>query len=310
MAKPSRLINSFLVATVLSFGIPSIGTEAIASGGGGGGGGSVGGSSAPQYDPVVEYQKGVDALNAKDFRNASKAFGRVLKVARKDANSNYLMGVAQTGLEKHKRAIKYYKNAARYNPDLLKAYPAMAQASVLAGKDKDAQTALSMITEQVEECGDCANAAELAKTKAEVESILNGENVQQQSFLMPNVKLAKADGVQYFDAVSLINQKRYEEAIEDLHVLSVEIGPHPDVMNYLGYAHRKLGQFDRAEQFYGVALSVDDKHRGANEYLGELYVETGQYEKAHIQLKKLENICSFGCIEEDELRGWINKAAW
>jgi len=43
--------------------------------------------------------------------------------------------------------------------------------------------------------------------------------------------------------------------------------------------------------------------------LGELYVETGEMEKAKAQLAKLEEICNFGCIEENELRGWIHNAA-
>lgn len=309
MRKHHQMTGSILIATILAFGVPVLGTPAFANGGGGGG--SVGGSTAPRYDPVVEYQKGMEALEANDYKRASSAFSKVLSAARKDANTNYFMGVAQSGLEKHKKAAKYYKQAAKYNPDLVQAYPAMAQAYLSAGKAEDAQAALTMINKQIEKCGGgCSNAAALTETKAAVENILNGDAVQKESSLRPNVSLAKADDIQYFDAVALINQNRYEDAINELFVLSAEMGPHPDVMNYLGYAHRKLGQFDRAEYFYGVALSVDDNHRGANEYLGELYVETKQYEKAHAQLKKLENICSFGCVEETELREWIDKAAW
>jgi len=57
-----------------------------------------------------------------------------------------------------------------------------------------------------------------------------------------------------------------------------------------------------------MALDVAPNHKGANEYLGELYVETGEMNKAKVQLAKLEEICSFGCIEENELRSWIVKA--
>ena len=47
---------------------------------------------------------------------------------------------------------------------------------------------------------------------------------------------------------------------------------------------------------------------GANEYLGEYYVETGQLAKADAQLVKLERICKFGCEEAEELRRWIGGA--
>lgn len=310
MRKYHQMTSSILIAAILTMGIPSIATSAFANSGGGGGG-SVGGSAAPRYDPVEEYQKGIEALETSDYKKASSAFGKVLKVARKDANSNYFMGVAQTGLEKHKKAAKYYKSALKYNPDLFQAYPAMASSYVLADKENEARSALTMINERIEECGgSCANASVLAKTKTAVESALAGDAVQKESFLRPNISLAKAHDIQYFDAVALINQSRYEDAINELIVLAADMGPHPDVMNYLGYTHRKLGQFEHAEYFYSVALSVDDNHRGANEYLGELYVETKQYEKAHMQLQKLENICSFGCVEENELREWIDNAAW
>lgn len=73
----------------------------------------------------------------------------------------------------------------------------------------------------------------------------------------------------------------------------------------MGYSQRKLGNYDLAKNYYAMALNVDPNHKGANEYLGELYVETGEMHLANIQLAKLEDICTFGCIEEDELRSWI-----
>ena len=73
----------------------------------------------------------------------------------------------------------------------------------------------------------------------------------------------------------------------------------------MGYTQRKLGNYETAKSYYAMALEVDPNHKGANEYLGELYVETGDMDKAQIQLAKLEEICTFGCIEENELRAWI-----
>ncbi len=59
------------------------------------------------------------------------------------------------------------------------------------------------------------------------------------------------------------------------------------------------------ETYYDQALTIDPKHKGANEYLGELYLKLGQLEKAEAQLARLDDICTFGCEEYDELKAAI-----
>ena len=282
---------------------------AYASGGGGGGGGSEGGgmsggTNAPQYDPVIEYNKGRAYLENKEYKKATKAFGRVLKVARKDANTNFLMGASYSGLNNYKKAARYYKNAVRYNANLGGAHIGLAKSYVALGKTDKANKVQSDLDALVAKCVavNCTSKANLEKAQAGVRLVLGGDGAQESYFAPRGQQHA---GLGYFKSVSLINQARYQDAIDELHVLAAVHGPHPDVMNYLGYSHRKLGLFTQAEHYYSVALAVDPQHRGANEYLGELYVETGQMEKAKIQLAKLERICTFGCIEENELRGWI-----
>ena len=53
---------------------------------------------------------------------------------------------------------------------------------------------------------------------------------------------------------------------------------------------------------YKKALAIDPDHRGANEYLGELYLQTGDLAKARVRLDKLDGICFFGCEEYDDLK--------
>lgn len=83
-----------------------------------------------------------------------------------------------------------------------------------------------------------------------------------------------------------------------------------DVHNLLGYSCRKLGNTEKAFEHYGIVLELDPEHRGANEHLGELYVETGQLEKAEERLQVLDEACFFGCEDYDELKQVIeaNKA--
>jgi Flp pilus assembly protein TadD len=74
-----------------------------------------------------------------------------------------------------------------------------------------------------------------------------------------------------------------------------------DFFSMLGYSHRKLGEYDAAFENYRKALSLDPAHRGAHEYVGEAYVETGNLAMADRHLARLAEICPSGCPEYDEL---------
>jgi len=77
-----------------------------------------------------------------------------------------------------------------------------------------------------------------------------------------------------------------------------------DILNYLGFALRKTGDFDKAEKFYLEGLKIDAGHLGINEYLGELYVQTNRIDLAKERLEVL-NGCE--CEEYDELKELIEK---
>ena len=72
----------------------------------------------------------------------------------------------------------------------------------------------------------------------------------------------------------------------------------PDILNYMGYTSRKVGNFEQAEKFYLKGLSLKPNHNGINEYLGELYVQTNRVDKANERLAVLKN-CN--CEEYQEL---------
>ena len=96
--------------------------------------------------------------------------------------------------------------------------------------------------------------------------------------------------------------KRYEKAFEYL-LKSNEKNPNQaDTLNYLGFALRKLGNFEEAEKYYLEGLNIKPDHHGINEYLGELYIQTNRIELAKERLKVLEN-CK--CEEYDELKELI-----
>lgn len=105
----------------------------------------------------------------------------------------------------------------------------------------------------------------------------------------------------YNDAQALIDVENYQGAIDVLTPLAEAEPENPDVFNLLGYSHRKLGMYDEALGYYMTALELDPMHLGANEYLGELYLETDQPELAEERLTVLQEACPDGCEELEEL---------
>lgn len=99
----------------------------------------------------------------------------------------------------------------------------------------------------------------------------------------------------------LISEEKYQQAITELDKALLDDPNNADLLNLKAYSHRKLTQFDIALENYQKALQLEPEHRGANEYLGELYLQTGQLDKAEARLKVLDDACFFGCEEYDEL---------
>jgi tetratricopeptide (TPR) repeat protein len=116
----------------------------------------------------------------------------------------------------------------------------------------------------------------------------------------------------YDDAVKLIKRagklekknnkdkatKLYKDAFSKLEKANKKDKNNPDILNYMGFTSRKSGNFEDAEKFYLKGLSLNPKHNGINEYLGELYVQTNRIDKAKERLEVLKN-CN--CKEYGEL---------
>lgn len=94
----------------------------------------------------------------------------------------------------------------------------------------------------------------------------------------------------------------YEVAIGRLVRLHEKDPDDADVLNLLGYGYRKSGDVDQARGYYLQALAADPKHRGTNEYIGELYLETGHLDKAEERLAVLDDDCWLGCEEYTDLK--------
>ena len=105
-----------------------------------------------------------------------------------------------------------------------------------------------------------------------------------------------------------IKAKDFKGAIAELTPM-LETNQHADVYNLMGFSLRKSGDYKQAYTFYRKALDFDPEHKGALEYLGELYVETGQLDKAKENVVLLKKLCPSGCEELADLEKAIAGAA-
>jgi tetratricopeptide (TPR) repeat protein len=302
---PGRHKLIFLITAVAPLAI-AVPLHAM-GGGGGSGTSSAPSASAPQYDPAAEYQKGIAALKVKDYKAAKTAFDRVISVAPRDANTQFLAGMSRTGLGDWKGARKFLEKAVKIDPNLIGAHRELGVTYAKLGDKAKAQATLDLLKTKSKACaGDCPQTNDFKGAIEAVSAALGGT---PQASLRPNESLmfassTKGDGL-YLDAVGLINEGRYEAAIGTLKTAQASFGPHPDVLTYLGFANRKLGRLDVAEDYYRQALTAAPAHRGATEYYGELMVERGNLAGANMMLARLDAQCQFGCAEADELRRWI-----
>ena len=94
-------------------------------------------------------------------------------------------------------------------------------------------------------------------------------------------------------------QKRYAKAQKLLLKSNKKKPLQADTLNYLGFTTRKLGDYEKGEEFYLQGLKIDPKHKGINEYLGELYMVTNRMDLAKERLNVLK---SCNCNEYNQLK--------
>ena len=78
-----------------------------------------------------------------------------------------------------------------------------------------------------------------------------------------------------------------------------------DVYNLLGFTLRKTGDYKTSLTYYTKALELQPDHKAAREYLGELYVETGDMDRPGA-IGLADELCPAGCEERDDLQKAID----
>ena len=98
-------------------------------------------------------------------------------------------------------------------------------------------------------------------------------------------------------AQNFIEKENFVAALNALQIESQINSSDADVWNLLGFVSRKLEKYVASEKAYKRALEIDPNHKGALEYMGELYITLSKAEEAEGLLEKLKELCPSGCAE-------------
>ena len=128
-------------------------------------------------------------------------------------------------------------------------------------------------------------------------SSAGGEDVSKSNYTQAISLIKRAGKLEKKNKLEKAS-KLYSQAFNKLEKAYKSDKKNPDILYYMGFTSRKVGNFDKAEKFYLKGLSIKPNHNGINEYLGELYVQTNRIDKAKERLQVLKN-CD--CKEFGEL---------
>jgi len=103
---------------------------------------------------------------------------------------------------------------------------------------------------------------------------------------------ARSSDNDYADGKEAFEREDWPAVIEALDKVVARRPWHDNAHNMLGFAHRKLGDYEAAFMHYDKALTLNPRHRGALEYLGEAYLELGRIEDAHAVTRRLAKVCN------------------
>jgi tetratricopeptide (TPR) repeat protein len=103
------------------------------------------------------------------------------------------------------------------------------------------------------------------------------------------------------DARTAIAGKNWSKAIMLLKEQTAKDPRNADAYNLLGFSQRNSGDMPSALISYEKALTLNPKHKGAHEYLGETYLKLNDLPKAQAEQASLQRLCPQGCEELDDL---------
>jgi tetratricopeptide (TPR) repeat protein len=105
------------------------------------------------------------------------------------------------------------------------------------------------------------------------------------------IERAPASDPDYAAGVAAFDQGDWQGVLDNMTKVIERRPWHDNAHNLIGFAYRKLGDYDRSLEFYDKALELNPHNRGALEYLGEAYLDLDRPEQAEAMLERLETEC-------------------
>jgi hypothetical protein len=136
-----------------------------------------------------------------------------------------------------------------------------------------------------------ASDAPMVCKKGTVYSKKKGACIQASSGLVDDKEL-------YQEGRDLALAGRYDEALTALDAVKT---PDSMTLTMIGYATRKLGNYDEGLAYYAKALALDPSNVNTHEYLGEAYAEKGKLDLAKAELIKVSAVCGTSCEQYQDL---------
>ena len=131
---------------------------------------------------------------------------------------------------------------------------------------------------------------------------------------------ARSSDSDYADGMEAWDKKDWPAVIAAMEKVVARRPHHDNAWARLGYAYRKLRNYDKSLAAYDRALTRNPRNRAAMEYLGEAYVELDRMHEAKTMLDRLAAECrrisltfsdgkfTDGCEEFGDLKKTIEAA--
>lgn len=75
----------------------------------------------------------------------------------------------------------------------------------------------------------------------------------------------------------------------------------PRILRVTGFATRKLGDADAAMPYYQKALALNPTDTRTRQYMGEAFLQQGDFANARLQLREIEKQCGVACEDYQNL---------
>ncbi|MEN0041846.1 MAG: tetratricopeptide repeat protein [Pseudomonadota bacterium] len=113
----------------------------------------------------------------------------------------------------------------------------------------------------------------------------------------------------YEGAVDLAYNGRYAETLDLLALAKNQNDAR--ILNYRGFATRKLGRVEEALGYYRAALAIDPDYTLVMSYMGEAFLQQGKVDEARDQLAAIKAQCGTGCREyallDDAITAYVTR---